>query len=709
MSSSSLMSPARALGLTPEEMAQLESMPREELIKTVAKRTSQCKRMQVKFSDLVAAYKDTNAAKDKLTQALESQQDETSRRMKELKETHKLDIDTRTAIVESLKRRVAEKEDEVQALRKQLAQLEERVAGSDTSITSLTADLRQAVDSDAAAQRQLATLRTDLERRDAIIADAKARAKAQEKDTKALQQQVEELELRLKQTHEKMSAHDDIKATLETVASSESSAEHHTLLAEKSAALLDAAGRIAALETELLARSSALSTLQAEHADLQHAHAEAAAAAAAHAQSLTDALDALTAEHAALQEEQAAGAVVAKATREQIDGLSEQLAQANIELQDVRARLGEVTVSEASLADRARALEEELRGVKGDAGVYMEELQAAKAALGRQEEESARLKAHGIRQEALFLERKAACAEFETKASALQNARDELDRQLKAARQEHATRVGELNETIAGQEASAAAASERVAQLEGGMEALQAQVDALQVQGEQLQAQVAAGNTTVQDLTATILTLRAEADALRAREEALGAEVTQLTGERDALLAQVAELESTRDTLNTNLEETHKELAAVEASRAETQQALENAKAEFRQAAKLQQQHAAELKKTLSRQLKGGNAAASGTDSDTGSSFEPGSPARPSNRTPPDGSNNVEVVREASGLSRVNPLYLKNVFMKFLTSKPTERPHLVKVVSTMLELNTTEEQLVRKALVEAPQSSGWFW
>jgi hypothetical protein len=62
-------------GLSPEERALMETIPRDDLITMLTKQKMLTKRYQRKLNDLVSAYKDVAMGKTKLEAALENQQD----------------------------------------------------------------------------------------------------------------------------------------------------------------------------------------------------------------------------------------------------------------------------------------------------------------------------------------------------------------------------------------------------------------------------------------------------------------------------------------------------------------------------------------------------------------------------------------------------------------------------------------------------------
>mmetsp|Transcript_3844 Transcript_3844/g.9712 ORF Transcript_3844/g.9712 Transcript_3844/m.9712 type:complete len:1035 (-) Transcript_3844:356-3460(-) len=127
---------------------------------------------------------------------------------------------------------------------------------------------------------------------------------------------------------------------------------------------------------------------------------------------------------------------------------------------------------------------------------------------------------------------------------------------------------------------------------------------------------------------------------------------------------------------------------------------------QHQRASKLQQQHAAELKRTLQKSLRGqlsatemdSTAAVGGSSRATSGESTPRSSDAAGPASPHSGSPQYPVDLET------NQRYLKNVVLKFMTGRRAETRHLVTVIGTMLRFTPEEIDKVHKSLDEATAS-----
>lgn len=173
-----------------------------------------------------------------------------------------------------------------------------------------------------------------------------------------------------------------------------------------------------------------------------------------------------------------------------------------------------------------------------------------------------------------------------------------------------------------------------------------------------------------------ISTLRASLHTLEEDATSKAETVRQLSYEVTAAAAVAEEL----DDLRVEHQGQSNELAAITAALAEAQQRAESAEGtqqdtqaeleqmarEHQKAAKLQQQHVAELKKTLQRHLKQG---VNGIESGTSDLEPPLTIARPPSR---DSSQQPSTGSMAGDASLTNMEYLKNIVIKYILGKPSE-------------------------------------
>ena len=157
-----------------DNMTHLGELTKEELIRVVQRKAQQIQKYQAKFSDLVTAYKAAQAGKEKVEKMLETQQDDTMRRIRELQEAHRRDGEAKDKLVEALKSRVAEKDELIRRRDQDSTQGQPQSAppasngAAEQTIADLQRELKEARES-AANVRQVRMARLALDASAAIF------------------------------------------------------------------------------------------------------------------------------------------------------------------------------------------------------------------------------------------------------------------------------------------------------------------------------------------------------------------------------------------------------------------------------------------------------------------------------------------------------------------------------------------------------------
>eukprot|EP00041_Stephanoeca_diplocostata_P025509 m.669308 g.669308 ORF g.669308 m.669308 type:complete len:1133 (-) comp22761_c0_seq5:717-4115(-) len=410
-----------------------------------------------------------------------------------------------------------------------------------------------------------------------------------------------------------------------------------------------------------------------------------------------------------------------------------------------------VTSTQASLDDNNKALKD-CRGQVAQLETTVQDSEAEKTAL------QAQIKA----QQAELSTSTSASAELETRTNALEKELQQMATELKTSadklRKEEAnaasyqytseTQAEELatlraqvqtlqNDLALRDETHAAATqlaesvhaqlSERVEATEAQAQSLQNELAAVRTEAETREAEIATLTASLQEktsamdetskqlteLTAELASAQAEMGELTANVKDIAAELASQTATLDTRTERVSALEAEVATLT-------EQLSASQAESADLSSQLATTVEEHQIATKLQQKHAAELKKTLQKSLKGQPTTASdleviGAQPSTLAGKAKGA-LDVTPQTPTHGASGTTTPQYLTPSQTFSPAtypthletnfqYLRNIILKYMTSPSAEGKQLVNVIATVLKFTKEEKERVQKH----NENSGGLW
>ena len=305
----------------------------------------------------------------------------------------------------------------------------------------------------------------------------------------------------------------------------------------------------------------------------------------------------------------------------------------------------------------------------------------------------------------------------------LRGERNQLSEQGAAARAASGDTVRELSMQAAKAEAALVQA-ERLASVEQqASEQSSLQLMQAEAKLELIESELAAAKETRSTLQSRCDDLEVQTSMSASAMDGLQAAHTDATQRADAAETRFAENEAKYAEMNARLAVAEAEASEYKSGKAKAESDHQAAVVEHLLASKKQQQHAAELKKTLQKSLKQGSTSpppsgafpsTSAASVNSSLSLSPhtlnsnpaaipslaslaapggyGSPGRP-----PPTLNDDEETQYPDHLE-VNFMYLKNVIIKYMTTGAGEARQLLKVISTVLRFTRAEENKVKAYL-----------
>jgi chromosome segregation ATPase len=120
------------------DLSFVDSATREELVHWISKAAAKMQKYHMKFHDLANAYKTLQQAKDRIEKMLETQQDESLIRIREIQDQYRRDTEAKAKLIETLQQRVTDKD-------RHIAEL--------TSSVDTFKQIKQAMEADLAASQ----------------------------------------------------------------------------------------------------------------------------------------------------------------------------------------------------------------------------------------------------------------------------------------------------------------------------------------------------------------------------------------------------------------------------------------------------------------------------------------------------------------------------------------------------------------------------
>eukprot|EP00045_Choanoeca_perplexa_P010044 m.100473 g.100473 ORF g.100473 m.100473 type:complete len:741 (-) comp15128_c0_seq1:96-2318(-) len=684
---------ARGLGL--------EAMSRAELETFAAKRHRQWQRGQEKLSDLVIAYKEQQRTNDKLTAELAQEQALSSERVVQLKQSQAQDIESKSNLIQALTTRLEDEkaqssrlQDQIDTLLEAKAQLAHQESDSTAILSKNKRELSRLSikvehlqqDADRAQSQhevKLKQLKDDLE----VLRVANTQlSEAREVDQAALQTsqlEVQQLQSELKQANalaKQLESQPASPAKLASGAASpgieppqmwtESRGTQQTLVLESRLAavnlkLANKESQCATAEQQLNLAQEATKSLESKVVELQQTQQRALQELETQLVDLEHELEEAQAELRSLRHQRSKDAQTIGKLESNYSTLEQDFDQSTRDLEALRGEKRE-------LVQQTRQAQEDQAESAASANALKSQLASTKAQRDQLEADNAetRLNLGELRNQNQELELALKTLEGElTEARQLGTAEEakvlELNRQIGQLCKDNA----ELNEQIRQLGGQHEARKEELADTQHSVTDLRAQLAAL-LDEHQLRCD------SESQLQEQVLRQQQQLQLKEAQAEAVESELIACQSQRE------------QDALDN--QQQRQALEAITADHATLTQRLEEEESSWQRKEKQQQQHISELKRSLTRSMRGVNTEDK-VASSSSSSREQGAPQ----------------ALALTNMSQGNAEYLRNVIFKFIVAGPTETKHLVKVLTTLLKFTPAQEQDIRKHI--AAEESWLVW
>eukprot|EP00035_Acanthoeca_spectabilis_P007588 m.138667 g.138667 ORF g.138667 m.138667 type:complete len:1023 (+) comp14003_c0_seq1:579-3647(+) len=585
--------------------------------------------------------------------------------------------------------------------------------------TNLQTEINQATELLASQKKKCTEAESRAEALESSLDSVQERHRATSESLEHVQMDLQQLELRnaavlndLQSERVKADAQQQLISTLERTISEKESL--YTILKNSND---DLNTRLIAKSEEVIAAGAESSALRIQLETESHAARTTKEKATQEREEFETIIESLKTKVSTLREELVTAKEISADAKRVADSEKVKCREATAAMKALELKLSRTENSSTAAADQVSELSSNVELLQRDLGTANDRIKAESARAMAVEGDHGRVVAK--------------CEKLEGRVHELQTQLDAVHERLK---KEQATSASFQYTAQTKDEALQAACSrrdeleKRCSTLSQDLSVANAQLDKVQSEAEVSQADVEKLSAEVCELKSKVSTLNTQ---MTNKEEQLSIALEkceQLASDTVSHTAQIASLSADlaseitvketqdiliaeqREELSVLREKNEAHAAEVEALRTEREDLSNKLSATVEQhqrATKLQQQHAAELKRTLQKSLKG---QISASDYDA---LSPSAPSRAlSGESTPQSALASGQTSPSTGRTRfpdeleTNMRYLRNVVLKYMTGRRAETRHLVMVIGTMLQFSKEEIDTVHKTVDEA--TSSWL-
>eukprot|EP00049_Salpingoeca_infusionum_P017489 m.353160 g.353160 ORF g.353160 m.353160 type:complete len:764 (+) comp16697_c0_seq1:153-2444(+) len=656
---------AVASELTPKEREEYLQSSVEDLVAAINKRQRKYSRLHARMADLVTAYKQLIATHDKTKVALEETQDKAASRIKELKQQHKHELEAKEQMLATYA--VRAQEHEVQS-----AADAARIRDLASELQEAKVELRERASEFQAQQQQRDTMALDMASLHTQVDTLKERLQTASNAKARLQEECQEKEQRLLALQQ-----------------SEGSWKHHHHQEDTGSWLDTSTDTLPpSHEAEMLQLQQRLATTQAEKETAEEELSELKLQLTTTVDKAVLDIKAKDKSLALLTEQLKAADQEAEATRIQVSELMQERDELKAELFQLNATLTSSTSDNDALVREVDSLKHIVADLKAQLQEANRTQMESSRDLGEQLDSARTL----LTQQTLQVDTLKLKLEEETRAhQALQQELQSVKRELSAA----STRAKEAETRHVGITAEIdsvkRALTDQCKQLELEVAALTKEAQDKEIQAQDMSSQLALAQADVQSSREAVERM----EQIKQQQEELNTEL-QITLDKQVdeathLASQLQALEQSKGDLKAECDALTARVSDLQSTKQNLMQQLTDLTESSAREAKVQQQHIAELRRTLQRQMR--------------SNGDDAAPAKPSAQ-PPSSTSTPPSSAQNSHISRQDSQYLKNIVLKFMSSKPKEAVQLTRVIATLLHFTKEEEDAARETF---RRNTSWGW